>query len=100
MGRVVDITEKLSFNSNPKLMIKGNEYEVNADAESVLKVMGIVSSNPDATVKALAEAYSILFPKKERDRISKLKLQFNDFETVVYEAIDLIIGKEDNEGEQ
>ena len=39
MGKVVDITDKLSFDGNPTLVVKGKKLEVNADAPTVLKVM-------------------------------------------------------------
>ena len=39
MGKVIDITEKLSFEDNPKLKVKGKVFEVNADASTMLKVM-------------------------------------------------------------
>ena len=31
MAKIVDITDKLSFDGNPKLVIKGKELEVNAE---------------------------------------------------------------------
>ena len=99
MAKVVDITDKLDFDSNPKIAIKGKEYEVNADAESVLKIMGLLSSTASATPKAVADAYEIIFSEKEREAISKLKLQFADFQKVVETAIDLIIGADEEEGE-
>ena len=37
MAKVLDITEKLSFEGNPRLKIKGRELEVNADAPTMLK---------------------------------------------------------------
>ena len=40
MARKVDITDKLSFEENPSLVIKGEVLEVNADAPTMLKVMG------------------------------------------------------------
>ena len=40
MARKVDITDKLTFDGNPFLVIKGKELEVNADAPTMLKVMG------------------------------------------------------------
>ena len=40
MAKIIDITEKLDFDTNPKIAIKGKEIEVNADAETVLKIMG------------------------------------------------------------
>lgn len=48
MGKVVDITDKLSFDGNPKLRIRGIEVEVNADAPTMLKVMSVMGNdNPD-----------------------------------------------------
>lgn len=58
MAKVVDITEKLSFDENPKLEIKGKQYEVKADAKTVLEIMGIFSNKNDveAAVGCLREA--------------------------------------------
>ena len=46
MARKVDITDKLSFEGNPSLVIKGEVLEVNADAPTMLKVMGLMSQMP------------------------------------------------------
>ncbi len=45
MGKVVDITDKLSFDGNPKLRIRGIEVEVNADAPTMLKVMSVMGND-------------------------------------------------------
>ena len=45
MAKIVDITDKLSFDGNPKLVIKGKELEVNADAPTMLKVMGLLRND-------------------------------------------------------
>ena len=42
MAKTIDITDKLAFDENPKLVVKGKELEVNADATTVLKIMGIL----------------------------------------------------------
>ncbi len=96
MGKVVDITEKLDFDTNPKLVIKGKEYEVNADAETVLKIMGVLSAegtSPEAVIKM----YDLLFSEKERKTIAKLGLQFKDFQKVIEAAINLVTGSEEEE---
>ena len=49
MAKVIDITEKLDFDTNPKIAIKGKEIEVNADAETVLKIMGEFGDKDDAS---------------------------------------------------
>lgn len=98
MGKIIDITEKLSFDTNPSIVIKGIEYEVNADAETVLQIMGILSNEgegPGSTLKM----YELIFSEKERNKIQELKLQFKDFEKVVESAINLITGSEEKEGE-
>lgn len=99
MARVVDITEKLDFDSNPKIKIKKKEYEVNADAETVLKVMGLFGTDGNMTPAAVVGMYELIFNEKDRKDISKLKLQFKDFQKVVEEAVNLITGAEENMGE-
>ncbi|MBQ8803481.1 MAG: hypothetical protein IJZ53_07610 [Tyzzerella sp.] len=96
MGRVIDITEKLDFESNPKIKIKGKEYEVNADAETVLKIMGLLGDGESVKPKDVAEMYNLLFSAKERKEIAKLNLQLNDFQVLVEAAIGLITDSEEN----
>ena len=48
MSKVVDITDKLDFEENPKIKIKDAELEADASAENMLKVLGLVSDNPTA----------------------------------------------------
>lgn len=99
MAKVIDITDKLDFDSNPKIAIKGKEYEVNADAETVLKIMGLFGDNDGMSAKDVMNAYNLIFSEKERNAIAKLKLQFSDFQTVVMTAVNLITGNEESQGE-
>lgn len=96
MAKVVDITEKLEFDSNPKLVIKGIEYEVDTDAEVVLKVLGMLKSE-GTTPAAIIKMYELIFPEKEREKIAKLKLKFKDFKVVVEDAINLVVGEDDKD---
>ena len=63
MAKVVDITDKLSFEENPKIKIKDMELEVNADATSMLKLMGALSTKSEA--EATMEAYNLLFSEED-----------------------------------
>lgn len=99
MSKVVDITEKLSFDTNPKLVVKGKDLEVNADAVTILKIMGIVGEGNGTSMKDVAAMYELLFAEKARKEIEKFKLSIDDFRTVVSAAISLVIG-EDDQGEQ
>lgn len=98
MARIIDITEKLSFEQNPKILIKGTELEVNADAATILQIMGVVSRG-EVTPAQLSEMYHLIFPEKSRKEIEKMKLGFSDFQVLVECAINLVTGGEDTTGE-
>ena len=56
MAKCIDITEKLSFDKNPALIIKGRKFIVNADAGTMLEIMGLFkegSSDTETTVAAM-----------------------------------------------
>ena len=91
MAKIVDIADKLSFDGNPKLVIKGKELEVNADAPTMLKVMGLLR-NDDPGVQEVLDAYDMMFQEKARNEIDKMKLSFRDLMIVVQEAVSLITG--------
>lgn len=95
MAKKVDITEKLSFEENPSLVIKEHTLEVNADAPTMLKVMGLLSGDVPGAHEIL-EAYGLMFPDKSKKEIEKMKLGFKDLVIVVQEAIQLISGFEDS----
>lgn len=95
MAKIIDITEKLSFEENPKLVIKGKQYEVNADAKTVLRIMGLVSG--ETSPEQLVEAFDLVFTKTAKKHLEELHLQFADYQTVVLAAINLIVGSEDTE---
>ena len=91
MAKIVDITDKLSFDGNPKLVIKEKELEVNADAPTMLKVMGLLR-NDDPGVQEVLDAYDMMFQEKTRNEIDKMKLSFRYLMIVVQEAVSLITG--------
>lgn len=97
MAKIIDITDKLNFDSNPKIKIKDKEYEVNADAETALKVMGQFGADGGLSPASIVNIYELMFDEKTRKEIKKLGLQFADFQKVVMSAINLITGE--NEGE-
>lgn len=94
MARKVDITDKLSFEENPSLVIKGKVLEVNADAPTMLKVMGLMSAD-DPGAREILEAYGMMFPERSKKEMEKMKLGFKDLIVVVQEAVQLISGVEE-----
>lgn len=99
MAKIVDITDKLNFDENPKLVIKGEEYEVNADAVTVLKIMGVVGDGSNVVPKDMVSMYGLIFPEEDRRKLEKLNLQFDDFQKVVESAIGMITGTDNTSGE-
>ena len=97
MGKVVDITERLSFDENPVLRIKDIEVEVNADAKTVLEIMGNFKSKSE--VEASLDSVEKLFNAKDQKKLDGLKLQFKDYMAVISAAMNLVMG-ENSGGEQ
>jgi hypothetical protein len=93
MGKVVDITDKLSFEENPKIKVKNAEYEVNSDAPTMLKIMQLLGDGENVSGNDVVSMYNLIFSESERKKIDKLKLQFADFQTLVMTAIDLVVGE-------
>lgn len=97
MAKVVDITEKLAFDENPILRVKDTELEVNADAETVLRIMGMMSG--ESTPKVVSDMCDMIFSEESKEKLKGLKLKFNDYVTLVNSAIELVIGADEEEGE-
>ena len=95
MAKVVDITDKLTFDGNPCLMINGEKLEVNADAPTMMKVI-----NGGTSEENMNELYELVFPEKSRKVIDSLKLLVPDWMTVIQEAIKLITGDITGQGER
>lgn len=102
MAKVVDITEKLSFDENPVMKIGTLEVEVNSDAETMLRLMGVFNSKED--LRAVMEALNLIFKPKDIKAICNLKkdgkkLAASSLMAIVQEAMVLVMG-EDTQGEQ
>lgn len=94
-----DITSKLTFEENPALEIRGEVLEVNADAPTMLKIMGLMNGSTLPT-KHVKDAYELIFAKVTREKIDAMKLSVKDWMTVVKEAMSLILDEDTDQGEQ
>lgn len=95
MAKKVDITEKLSFEENPRIIIRGQKFEVNADAETMLLIMGDFSNKTE--IEATLSAYERMFNEKDRKTIGKMKIPFKDLMVIIKEAMDLVQGNDEGE---
>ena len=93
----LDITEKLSFEEKPVLVIKDKEIELDNSAPTVLKVMGLMGE--EAGSEEILQAYELLFDKQARKVVEALHLTFNDFAMLIHAAVRLVAGSDDEAGE-
>lgn len=91
MARVVDITDKLSFDENPTLVVKGKKLEVNADAPTLLKVMSLLG-NKEPGIDEILGAYNLIFSEEAKKGIEALKPSFGDMVIIIQEAVSLVTG--------
>lgn len=96
MSKIIDITEKLNFDTSPVIKIKDIELKVNDDASTALKMMAIMSDSGDNVgIKEIVDMYQLLFDENDRKKIDALKLKFTDFAEVVKTAMGLVTGNEE-----
>ena len=98
MARIVDITDKLNFEEQPALRIKGVEIPINNKAVDVLKITPLMEKEK-VTGKDFLSVYKTVFPPESREMLEKLNLDMDDFTAVVWEGAKLISNIEDDEGE-
>ena len=98
MARIVDITDKLNFEEQPALRIKGVEIPINNKAVDVLKITPLMGKEK-VTGKDFVSIYETVFPPESREMLEKLNLDMDDFTAVVWEGAKLISNNEDDEGE-
>lgn len=91
----VDITEKLSFEKKPVLVIRNERLTVNDSAENMLKVMGNFETKN--TIQAVNDSMNLLFSQKDRKKLENMHLNYKDYATVVKAAMSLMSGKNPNE---
>ena len=96
MSKIFDITDKLSFDTNPVIKVKNVEIEINSDATTMLKIMGSFNNKTEA--EAGIEAANLLFGKEGMEKISELKLQMKDLTVLIKYAMDIAMDS-DNSGE-
>ncbi len=98
MAKTIDITDKLSFDENPKMIIAGNEIEVNADAEVMIRLMGLFKSGIN-DMAAIGNALSLIFSEEDMNKICSVrkngkKLSARSLMDIIEEATNLIMGEE------
>lgn len=96
MSKIIDITDKLNFEEKPKFKVKGIEFEANNDAITIIKVTALLQEEK----MDLFGMYNLLFNKNNQKKIESLKLNMNDFMSLVMAvAMSVVNDEEEAEGE-
>ena len=97
MGKIIDITEQLNFESKPKIKIKNVTIEVDDSAPTALKRMEVMSGvDGDPTVSQMKSLYEIIFSEQDRAKIDKLSLNIKSWMALIRESINLILGDQES----
>lgn len=96
MAKTIDITDKLTFDENPVMKIGNLKMEVNADAETILRLMGVFAEKED--LQAVKEALGLIFKPADVEALCALekngkKLSAASLMTIVQEAMALVMGE-------
>lgn len=101
MAKVVNITDKLEFDTDPTLVIGNLKVRARSDAETMLKLMGVLSKGE--SLSTIKEALGLMFSERDLSAICKYKkdgkkLSAKSLMLIVNTAIELVTGED--EGEQ
>lgn len=89
------LTDKLKFNENPQIEIKGKVLTIDNSATTVLELMDIVQNKGD--LEGAKATMRLLFGEKDQKTLEKLKLSIDDYITVATVAMDLALGNDPDE---
>ena len=89
MAKIVDITERLSGGEPPELQVRGERFPLRDDAATVLQVLALMGDGNPSTRDVLA-AMDLLMAPGDRERLLALGLSFQDYLTVMAQAITLV----------
>lgn len=92
---VYSLTEKLKFEENPQIEIKGKKVTVKAEAETALKLFDLLET--EGETKATFKAADLLFSEKDKKYIDSLKLSMSDYSILLRTAMDLCVGNDPDE---
>ncbi len=100
MTKRINITDKLCFEENPVMEIETLDVEVRADAETMLRLMGVFAEKTE--LEAVGEALNLIFSPQDVEAICNLerngkKLSAKSLMTIVEAAMSLVMGDEQGE---
>ena len=98
MAKVIDITDRLDFDQNPVIRIKDTDIEINATAETMLRIMGMIGRVTSNDPEAIMEMTTLLFGKEGLETLLATGISFKDLLKIIQFTVDLVTGDDDEGG--
>ena len=92
---IYSLTDKLNFNEDPQIEIKGKVITIKSDAETVLKLLDIVQN--ESQYKGAISAIDLLLSEKDRKVLKSLNLNISDYMKFTETIVDLALGNDPDE---
>ena len=89
---VYSLTDKMKFEENPQIEIKGKKITVKAEAETALMLFDLLEN--EGEMKATLKAADLLFSEKDKKYVESLKLSMSDYALLLRTAMDLCLGND------
>ena len=86
------LTDKLNFNDDPQIEIKGKKITVKSDAETVLKLLALIEE--EGEMQATLKVSDLIFSPTDLKTIKSLKLSFGDYIKLIEVATALALGND------
>ena len=90
-----DLTDKMKFDQDPTIVIKGVELTVRSDAETVLALLDVIENKGE--MAAITQCMDLLFDAADQKKIRKLGLKMDDFVVLIQTATALAVGEDPDE---
>ena len=90
-----DLTEKLRFREDPKLIVRDTRLTVRSDAEVVLRLMDLIAEKGE--VGGAREAMGLLLSPADQKKLSALHLKMDDYLEILKAAVRLALGEDPEE---
>lgn len=86
------LTDKLKFNTDPQIEIKGEVITVKSDAETVLQLLDVVRNKGE--IDGAIMVMDILLNEKDRKTVKSLGLKMGDYVKLTSVMVDLALGND------
>lgn len=98
MANIIDISAKIGQPQQYSLAVNGQEYPIRSGAATVIRALAVLGRDGDSVQNAL-QVMDLLMAPEDRERLLDTGISFADYLTFLGEAMSLITGGGEGQGE-